>query len=533
MVQVYADEKLVYDSRLEEYALTALKTTTGVKIGGTAEITMPPNHPAYNDFVSYKTIVTIYQSNTLLFRGRSLYPADDFYGQRTITCEGERCFLRDGVHRAYLYQDTPEAIFRTVIGIYNAQVEAFKQFAIGTVTVTDTNDYVRLESESAEQISDVVDKLVERCGGYIVFTTNTEGKRTINWYAELAYHSNQAIEFGENMLDFSRTGANTDMATRIIPFGAKDDETGERVTIESVNDGVDYVQDDEAVALRGIIAKAVYWDDVTIAQNLLTKAQQYLETSKLMITSLQLSAVDLSLMDKNIEIMRVGDNIRVKSEPHHIDEDFLLTERTIDLLNPANSAITLGKETATLTSADVSGDKHNESNLHKVERETRAEYMTNTAAAIQETKEVLSSLIQQTSEALRLEVSETYATNDQIQEALSTSMTQLADQFEFLFTQLKTTVDENDAESREQFEIIKSYIRFENGNIILGKAGNEIVLHIENDRISFLDSGAEAAYFSNKKLTVLDGNFLNSLTIGKFAFLPRKNGNLSLVRVGD
>ena len=110
---------------------------------------------------------------------------------------------------------------------------------------------------------------------------------------------------------------------------------------------------------------------------------------------------------------------------------------------------------------------------------------------------------------------------------------QLADQFEFLFTQLKTTVDENDAESREQFEIIKSYIRFENGNIILGKAGNEIVLHIENDRISFLDSGAEAAYFSNKKLTVLDGNFLNSLTIGKFAFLPRKNGNLSLVRVGD
>ena len=32
-----------------------------------------------------------------------------------------------------------------------------------------------------------IDKLVERCGGYIVFTTNTEGQRVINWYDELGF----------------------------------------------------------------------------------------------------------------------------------------------------------------------------------------------------------------------------------------------------------------------------------------------------------------------------------------------------------
>jgi hypothetical protein len=94
-------------------------------------------------------------------------------------------------------------------------------------------------------------------------------------------------------------------------------------------------------------------------------------------------------------------------------------------------------------------------------------------------------------------------------------------------------VNENDTETREQFETIHKYIRFVDGDIILGESGNELTLRIENDRISFLDGGAEVAYFSNKQLFVLDGHFLNSLRVGSFAFLPRENGNLSLVKVGD
>jgi hypothetical protein len=111
-------------------------------------------------------------------------------------------------------------------------------------------------------------------------------------------------------------------------------------------------------------------------------------------------------------------------------------------------------------------------------------------------------------------------------------MTQLKDSFEFIFNQLESRVDENDIEARRHFTEIEKYIRFVNGNIVLGEQGNEITLRIENDRLSFLDDGAEVAYFSNKKLTVLDGSFLNSLRIGSFQFLPRENGNLSLVKVG-
>ena len=48
-----------------------------------------------------------------------------------------------------------------------------------------------------------------------------------------------------------------------------------------------------------------------------------------------------------------------------------------------------------------------------------------------------------------------------------------------------------------------------------------------------MDNGAEVAYFSNNQLIITDGHFLNSLRIGAFAWVPRENGNLSLVKVGD
>ena len=86
MVQVYADGRVVYDTRLPDTALLGLNVSVAVNKAGTAEITMPPNHPAYDYFTEYKTVVTIYRDGVLLFRGRALYADDDFYRRRTIVC---------------------------------------------------------------------------------------------------------------------------------------------------------------------------------------------------------------------------------------------------------------------------------------------------------------------------------------------------------------------------------------------------------------------------------------------------------------
>lgn len=535
LLQVYADDQLVYDNRHDDYKLLALKSTSGLNKGGTATITMPPNHPTYNAFIGHRTLVEIYKDRALVWRGRALYPADDFFKRRTVTCEGERCFLRDATMRPYLFQDGPAVIFEQVIDTYNTQVEAFKQFKVGTCDIVDPNNYVRLESSSAEQVLDTIDKLVERCGGYITFTTNADGERVINWLTSLNYANNQAIEFGENLLDYARTDANTDLVTVVIPYGAQieteDGTEGGRVTIESVNDGFDFIQDYNAVALRGVISRPVYWDDITEPSNLLAKAQQYLNERKNAITALTLSAFDLAALDQNFDTFQVGDLVRVRSTPHGVDEDFLLEERTEDYLDPSAGSVTLGKELRSLTGADAAGDKQTANELNRVERNIRSEYLLNTAQAIQEAKQTLTTLISQTAEAIKLEVSETYATTDGIENIVATRFEQYKDSFNFLFEELEKVVDANDASARERFALIEKYIRFVDGNIILGESGNDIELHIENDVIRFLDDGAEVAYLSNKKLVVTDAEFLHSLIVGNIGIVPRQNGNTSIVRI--
>lgn len=533
MIQLYVDDELVYDSRLKATALLGLKAQLGLNKGGAATIILPPDHPYYNSFISYRSVVTIYRDGVLRFRGRALYPTDDFQLKRTIICEGERCFLRDGVHRPHTYTNRPAAIFADVVNDYNTQVEEFKQFVVGTIDEELNTAEIVYENDEAETHLSAVDKLVEMCGGYIVFTTNAAGQRVINWYAAINYSNNQVIEFGENLMDFSRTMANTDLATRIIPYGAKDEKTGERITIKAVNNDLDFIQDDEAVSLRGIITKAIYWDEIITPEALLIKAQQYLEESKKAVESLELTAIDLSLLDKNIDSFRVGDSIKVRSKPHGIvGETFQLTEQTIDFLHPQNDRIVLGKNIASLTGSDVASAKKTDGSIQRITRAIRSDYNLNIEETLEAVRAELTSLIQQSSDSLKLEVTENYLTQDDLREAISTTMTQLSNSFEFLFSELRSTVDANDAEAREQITEIKKHIRFEEGNIVLGEAGNTITLKLENDKIVFLDGGAEVASFTDQHLEVTDASFLKSMRIGSFAFIPRTNGNLSLVKLG-
>jgi prophage tail gpP-like protein len=535
MIQIFTDGVLAYDSRLESYDLAGLKVTTGLNKGGTAEIIMPAAHPAYGKYTSYKTIVEIYRDGLLQFRGRALYPVDDYNNQRTVFCEGELCFFQDAVSRPYMYQSSPANILSELVQVYNSQVEEAKQFRVGSITVTDPNDYIRLESAEAETVGATISKLLERCGGYLIFTTSAEdGARVVNWYASLDYVSDQVIEFGSNLLNFSRSGANTSLITAVLPYGAKDETTGQRLTIESVNGGQDYIQDDEAVALRGRITAPVVWDDVTEPANLMRKAQQYLEENRYVVTSLELTALDLSYMDKHIDSYQVGDIVRVLSKPHEVDEAFLLTERTEDLLNPANSTITLGKTVQNLTDADVAGDNRSKSELDKVSNQVQKDYTANITEAVQASERSMLSLIQQTSETILLEVSQTYTTNDQLAEAITTRMTQLADQFLFEFETLKATVDENDAEARERLTEIYNYISFDNGDIKLGGSDSPITLTLEKDLIVFKKNGVQFGWWDGVDFHT--GNIVVEVNeraqFGDFAFVPRSNGSLSFLKIG-
>ena len=528
MIQVYADSDLVYDSRLEDYRLLALSYTTGVSISGMAIIKMPQNHPAFNRFVSYRTMVTIYRDGVLLFRGRALIPSDDFYNNRTITCEGERGFFLDSVIEPYLYQDSPANIFKALIETHNAQVDDFKRFKLGSVTVTDANDYVRLESESAEPTADVLDKLIERCGGYLIFETNAQNERVVKWLSEIGRANNQPIEFGENLTDYTRTDSTEQPVTRIYPYGAADDE-GKRVTIDDVNNGIRYVEDAEAVALRGVIGAAVYWDDVTEPLNLLRKATAYLDEHKKILTSLQLTAVDLSLLDKSLDMYLPADRVDVISRPHGVDESYILMEKTEDLLSTMVGSIVLGKEKKSLTGLGVAADKKNTSQLQRMTTQIRANYTANVTAAIEASEVRMANLIEQSENGIRTEVSKTYTTNDALQKHVETELRQTEKAFELTFTELQKTIDGHITEQ-------KGYIRAEDGNVYIGKhAEGTMLLTLENDLIVFKKNGTTFGWWDGVDFHT--GNIVVEVNeraqFGRFAFVPRSNGSLSFLKVSD
>lgn len=146
----------------------------------------------------------------------------------------------------------------------------------------------------------------------------------------------------------------------------------------------------------------------------------------------------------------------------------------------------------------------------------------------------LSGTFDVTAQQIRSEVAETYSTKsalDEYKSSVLTQFTQTATDYTYLFQQLDTYINTLEGDTQARFIEIVKYIRFVDGKIVLGEVGNEITLEIDNDRISFLQNGAEVAYISNNTLYITDGRFLTSLRIGNFAFIPRSNGSLDFKKV--
>lgn len=118
-----------------------------------------------------------------------------------------------------------------------------------------------------------------------------------------------------------------------------------------------------------------------------------------------------------------------------------------------------------------------------------------------------------------------------LQNEISTQFTQTNEDFNFLFNDLLTTIQNIDGNAQTSFDEISSYIRFINGEIHLGRSDSSVSLIIKNDRISFEENGNEVAWITNSTLHINDSTLFYSLRIGDFQFTPRTNGNLSFGKV--
>ena len=530
MYQVYCDSFLLYNDQMEGHKIFNPKVELELNQIGKFDFTIYNDHPSFDNLHRLKSIIQVFQDDFLLFRGRILNDTQGFYNEKNVECESEYAFLVDSIQRPYDFTGTPAELFTQFITSHNAQVDASHQFKVGNITVVDPNDYIsRSDSEYLNTWESIHKKLIDTLGGFLWLRHEADGVY-IDYLEELNFLAPQAIEFGKNLLDLKRETKGEDIATAIIPLGVKEEGSENRLNISAVNNGVDYVYNKEAVDAYGWIFRVQIWDDVTEASNLLTKGNAFLQEQMKMLYTIELDAADLATVDKSIESFHIGTQVRVTTNPHSINQLFLVSKLSIDLLQPASNKLTLGDAFYTFTEQATRGQISTENKLVNIS----ASAQQNVLNRLLETETKLSAQIEATAEGITATVMDEVYLKDDVDalvSSVSTQVTQTAEDVEIRFTDFSQDIEAVANGTAAQFEEISKYIRFVDGNIVLGEEENTLTLRIEHDRISFLDSGAEMAYFSNNKLYVTDGEFLHSLRLGSFAFLPRENGNLSFTKL--
>ncbi|MFH5834546.1 phage tail spike protein [Proteiniclasticum sp. C24MP] len=352
MYTIKLDGQLLWDPRVEELEIDEPKVKLEVNKAGSLTFRIYPTHPLYNQIGKLKSVIEVYQDSVLIFRGRPLDDGLDTWNVKEIICEGDLALFNDSIVRPYEFNGTIIDYLSMLITNHNAQAGPEKQFNLGNVTVTDPNNYiVRASSDYPKTWKEMEDKLLSLLGGYLIIR-RTGDQNYLDYLEDSSYLSGQVIQLGENLLKVNQERRGEDIATAIIPIGVEienEDGSKYRVDIKTVNNDVDYVYNQEAVDTYGWIFKKVEFQDVTEPSNLLTKANQTLAQSILLLNTIELTAVDLSMMDVNIDEIRIFEYVEVASIPHQLEDMYLVRKMDMDLTNPENNTITVGADYTSLT----------------------------------------------------------------------------------------------------------------------------------------------------------------------------------------
>lgn len=351
MYQIYCDNEPIYDPRDDFLKIIEGKLSLEVNKTGALEVRFPPMHPQLSKIKKLTSIIQVYDDTEELFNGRVLLSEADMDGIISYNCEGILSYLLDSIQRPKTYHNlTPQSYLQDKLKQHNSQVEASKRFTLGIVEKQSMNYDARQDNQYTNTLDTIMDKLVASNGGYIR-VRHQEGIRYLDYLETYGRVSGQTIRFGENILDLTEHISAADIITVLIPLGKPPEDAAEssKLTIASVNNGKDYLEDTEAISLYGRITGTHTWEDVTVPANLKKKGKEYLQNARNLSLTIELTAVDLHMIDVDIDRIKLGDMIRVVSAPHGIDRYMLVSKREYNLVDPSQDKIVLGDTITSLT----------------------------------------------------------------------------------------------------------------------------------------------------------------------------------------
>lgn len=383
MYRMLCDGKVLHDIRDQSYQVLTPKISLELNKTGNLDFGLLSTHPHVNDINKLKSRIEVYEDDELLFSGRSLTDEKDFQNTGQIFCEGELSFLLDSIQRKHTYgkqsieigkADTNIEIFKRLIAEHNSQVETEKQFTVGIIDI-DSVSITSLSTNYEKTWDFINSNFLEKYDGYLR-VRHENGIRYLDYVKQYGKINNQVIRFGENLLDLKKYSKAEDIKTAIVPIGAVTD--GGYVTIKTANghNGTDYIYDQSAVNLYGWIFDKVDFPEISDPDTLLAESKKYLQKCINLAITIELTAVDLHMVDIDINSIRLGDLVPCVSTQHGImstfgnpDTYYLVSKYELDLENPANNKITLGRIISTLTDKQVQSSQNLETKINEVRTE--------------------------------------------------------------------------------------------------------------------------------------------------------------------
>lgn len=526
--------------------------------------TIYPNNPGYDILQSRKTKIKAVNEKTgrTEFEGRVLLLNEKMESSgliyKSVTCEGFLGYLCDSIQPYAEEKTLPLNDFIDwVLKNHNAQVEDEKKIYRGDVDVevAGTGNVTKgLQYQTTYET--LKTKLVDIFGGELE-VVNKSDKLYLNYLKQIGEIRATSILLGKNMQAAERQVSPLNIITRVIPLGAKvkktetdadgnqtEVETDERLTLVGYTPpgGTEFtnpwIDDEEKIKALGIVCGTLDFSDVTEQANLYTKAKNFMQNENRLELSHTVTALDLKEAGYDIDSLNCGDSYPVKNNLIGLDETLRVIKKSFDINTPYKGSLTFGDKRATLSSIQKVTNKRIEENLEQIRQEVQIVSNNSSMTASQVTS-FGSKLGETVEKKLEERYKDVVTTKDleKLEERISYKTEETAEGLKQTFTtQVKETQTTLEGDVSSRFERLESYIRYfsEDGTayIELGEEYSDLKLRLANKKIYFSENGIEFAYMSKSQLFITDVTVLKRLIIGKFAFIPRENGNLSFVKVG-
>ena len=340
----YIDGTLLFGGvRNQQYNLLSGQISTELNAADQFNFTLPSDNPMLGSIAPRKSIVDVYNSGNLIFRGTVDSVTKNFDGSRSYTAVGVLALLKDVLIKP-MQSVTVSAALTAILAKHNSAVgNTACKIVLGTVEPTGTVTIGDADKDWMLSAGDALIALLAAKGGYIRlrYTPDTVYLDYLNTHTR---NDSQRIDLS-NLIDISEQIYTDSIVSRVYARGK------DGITISSVNSGSDYLVNEAVERKYGCVERTYISDEIETPAALKSAAQAYLTRYAAEKNVISLTAVDLSLIDRAVAAFEVGQIVRVVSVPHGIDAEMVIHAVLSDLVQPSNSRVTLGGAQSTLTRA--------------------------------------------------------------------------------------------------------------------------------------------------------------------------------------